>query len=164
MQYIRILPSAALAALLATTMAAPRPALADGAASTRNIIFGAAAIGGALLIINHNKKVHEKYAEYDQRQAATQAQANQAQAAYESEAQAYSHEAALVSEYKKEVAYQHDLVQSQNRQLAGLRHSLAMAHGNGVAESFAQPAARSARPSQPHTDLAENVSYGWGTY
>ena len=73
------------------------PALADGAASTRNIIGGAALVGGALLIINHNRKVHQKYAEYDRRQAYTQAQANNAEAAYASERQAYNHEAALVA-------------------------------------------------------------------
>ena len=48
------------AALAASAMPAA-PALADGAASTRNIIIGGAA--ATLLIINHNRKVHEKYAE-----------------------------------------------------------------------------------------------------
>ena len=44
---------AATAALaFGITILAPQPVYADGAASTRNIIFGAAAVGGALLIIS----------------------------------------------------------------------------------------------------------------
>ena len=48
------------AAALAATALPSAPALADGAASTRNILLGGAA--ATLLIINHNRKVHQKYA------------------------------------------------------------------------------------------------------
>ncbi len=168
--------AAALAAAVGL-FAAPRPAAADGAASTRNIIFGAAAIGGTLLILNHNKKVHQKYAEYDRRQAETQSQANQAEAAYESERSAYGHEAALVGEYQKEVAYQHAIVHEKDKQIGALEHSLQLAKATSGRErvaAFAQPARiRAAAPQHnaaPHLTVAREavpaqvVSYGWGTY
>jgi hypothetical protein len=154
----RRLACLSLATLLATAAVPAAPALADGAASTRNIIIGGAA--AALLIINHNKKVHQKYAEYDQRQARTQAQASNAEAAYESERQAYLHEAALVSAYKHEVAVQHQEVLS-------LRHQLAMTRRQHVAANNAAPAfrplvadARVASNGRPVR--TSNVSYGWG--
>ena len=152
-----------LAAALAATVAPSAPAQADGAASTRNIIIGGAA--AALLIINHNKKVHQKYAEYDRRQAQTQAAANNAEAAYESERQAYAHEAALVSSYRHEVAVQH-------QEVLRLRHQLAMSQRRAPAANVAaaQPAfhplvadAR-AGSSSPSTPLRlASTSYGWGT-
>jgi len=154
----RRLACLSLAALLATAAVPAAPALADGAASTRNIIIGGAA--ATLLIINHNRKVHQKYAEYDQRQARTQAQANNAEAAYESERQAYLHEAALVSSYKREVAMQH-------REVLSLRHQLAMTRGQHVAANNGAPAFHplvadahvlpNGRPVR-----TANVSYGWG--
>jgi hypothetical protein len=147
-----------LATLIATAAVPAAPALADGAASTRNIIIGGAA--AALLIINHNKKVHQKYAEYDQRQARTQAQASNAEAAYASERQAYLHEAALVSSYKHEVAVQHQEVLS-------LRHQLAMTRRQNVAANNAAPAFRPLVADARYVPNARpvrtaNVSYGWG--
>src|SRR6202011_6178615 len=106
------------------------PALADGAASTRNIIIGGAA--AALLIINHNRKVHQKYAEYDRRQAQTQAEASNAEAAYQPERSAYAHEAALVSSYQREVAVQH-------QEVLRLRHELAMSRSRPAQTVAAQP-------------------------
>lgn len=142
-----------LAAALGATALPAAPALADGAASTRNIILGgAAAAAGTLLIINHNKKVHEKYAEYDRRQAATQAAANDARAAYESERQAYAHEAALVSSYQHEVAIQH-------QEVLRLRHQLAMR--NSSQHVAVAPSAARANAAPAPRELA-NVSYGWG--
>jgi len=73
---------ACLALAIALVPLLPGTARADGAASTRNILLGGAA--ATLLIINHNRKVHQKYADYDRRQAETQAQANNAEAAYQS--------------------------------------------------------------------------------
>jgi hypothetical protein len=145
-----------LAAVLGATAMPAAPALADGAASTRNIILGGAAVAGTLLIINHNRKVHQKYAEYDRRQAATQARANNAEAAYESERQAYAHEAALVSSYQHEVAIQH-------QEVLRLRHQLAMRNAQRhVASAPAQTrVARVAAPA-PAGQQLENVSYGWG--
>jgi len=157
----RRLASLSLAATLAMTAVPAAPALADGAASTRNILIGGAA--AALLIINHNKKVHEKYAEYDRRQAETQAQANNAEAAYESERSAYAHEAALVSAYKHEVAVQHSEVMS-------LRHQLAMSQSNAKRLAAQQTAfrplvadARVTNPAPAPRLRVANVSYGWGT-
>ena len=152
-----------LAATLAATAVPAAPALADGAASTRNIIIGGAA--AALLIINHNRKVHQKYAEYERNQARAQAQANDAEAAYASERQAYLHEAALVSSYQREVAMQH-------QEVLRLRHQIAMSnsrrgptsHVASAQTSSYHPLVASARqsPSQTPTRVA-NVSYGWGS-
>jgi hypothetical protein len=156
----RRLACLSLCAALAVTAAPAAPALADGAASTRNIIFGGAAIAGTLLIINHNKKVHEKYAEYDRRQAQTQAAANNAEAAYESERSAYAHEAALVSSYKHEVAIQHD-------EVVRLRHQIAMTERARANVAQTQPAfhplVAGAQASEPAPTRLANVSYGWGT-
>ncbi|MEA2720804.1 MAG: hypothetical protein QOJ39_2668 [Candidatus Eremiobacteraeota bacterium] len=157
----RRLASFSLAATLALTALPAAPALADGAASTRNILIGGAA--AALLIINHNKKVHEKYAEKDRRQAETQAEANNAEAAYASERQAYLHEAALVSSYKHEVAVQH-------QEVLRLRHQVAMAQGRAPARHVAartQPAFHPLVAAARTTGSAaarqvSNVSYGWG--
>lgn len=66
----------ALAAVLTAALAASAvaPALADGAASTRNIImFSAIAVGSVPLVVNYNHKVREKRAqqqEVDRRQDA----------------------------------------------------------------------------------------------
>ena len=97
------------------------PALADGAASTRNIIGGAAVIGGTLLIINHNKKVHQKEDEMAQAQAQAEESANNWQAAYASERKAYYSQVALNSEYRHEVAIQHSMIVQMRGQLAGQR-------------------------------------------
>ena len=166
-----------LAATLALTALPAAPAFADGAASTRNIILGGAA--AALLIINHNKKVHEKYAEYDRRQAQTQSEANNAEAAYESERQAYAHEAALVASYRHEVAVQH-------QEVLRLRHQIAMSQRRAPARNVAaqpapqvgaqqapqvaaQPAfhplvagARTTAPA-PARIAPTTTTYGWGT-
>jgi hypothetical protein len=159
------LTGALLAAAMGMSLLAPRPAAADGGASTRNIIFGAAAVGGTLLIINHNKKVHQKYAEYDRQEASLQAQNSNTEAAYQSERQAYQHEAQLVADYARENAYQHKVVQQQNRQIAQLQHSLVTAkRAGGFGTGFMQPA----RAQSSHAALARNggqpqvVSYGWG--
>ncbi len=179
--------AATLAAVLGTSLSAPLPAAADGAASTRNIIFGAAAVGGTLLILNHNKKVHEKYAEYDRRQAEDEAAKNQAEAAYESERQAYDHEVALVDAYRQETAYERSQVSARNREIGSLEHSLIVAkYGARGAERMAlrsrstsgrrrvaslarhaRHRGASARPvvaQRRASDAPQVVSYGWGTY
>jgi hypothetical protein len=146
------------AALLVAPLSGARPAYADGAASTRNIIFGAAAAAGALIIINHNKKVHERYAEDARRQAALESERNNVQAAYESERQAYANEAALVGQYQREVAIQHEEVVRQRGEISSLKHKLA----------YAKPPSRTAYASKSQsTTIAKNqpevVSYGWGS-
>lgn len=57
--HLKVLTAAALVA--AVSLGPVAPALADGAASTRNIIIGAGA--AALIITNVNKKKHIKQAE-----------------------------------------------------------------------------------------------------
>jgi hypothetical protein len=143
----RSLTCLTLAASLAVTAVPVAPALADGAASTRDILIGGAAAAATLLIINHNKQVHAKYAEYDRRQAETEAQANNAEAAYESERQAYGHEAALVASYRHEVAVQHAEVLRLRQQLAMSGQSRAVA---------------AARLESVHVP-ANAPSYGWGS-
>ena len=65
------------------------------------------------------RKVHEKYAEYDRRQAQTQAAANDAEAAYESERRRTRTKRRSSPSYKHEVAIQHE-------EVLRLRHQLAM--------------------------------------
>ncbi len=150
-----------LAAALATTAMPAAPALADGAASTRNIIIGGAA--ATLLILNHNRKVHEKYAEKDRAIARQQARASDAESAYYSERQAYNHEAALVASYRHEVAVQH-------LEVLRLRHQLAMSRrAQHVAATQSQPAfhplvaGATYHPDRAATRVATN-SYGWGAF
>ncbi|HEV7179868.1 MAG TPA: hypothetical protein VGN11_08350 [Candidatus Baltobacteraceae bacterium] len=134
------------------------PALADGAASTRNIIFGAAAATGAYLIIQHNRKVHERYAEDARRQAALSQESNDAWAAYHQEQRAYQQQVAVNGELKKEIAYQHRVVQQQSRQLASLNMHRTFAQNSAPQRSNARVASRG---NQSKTDVAM-VSYGWG--
>ena len=152
----------AVALLLAfVAMLAPMPrALADGAASTRNILIGGAA--AALLIINHNKKVHQKYAEDAQKQAALASQRDDIAAAYRAEVQAYNHQGNLVADLKKEVAYQHNIIDQQRSQIASLSsgRSLAVAPAPLPAPAGAHAAKATTRSRQ--VAFADG-SYGWGT-
>ena len=111
-----------LAAILCALSVPAAPALADGAASTRNIILGGAA--AALIIINHNRKVHERYAEDARRQAAAEQAASNAQAAYDSEQAAYNHEVAINQSLQHEVAVQHSMIVAQQHQLAKQHHQI----------------------------------------
>jgi hypothetical protein len=122
---------------LALALGSARPAYADGAASTRNIIiFGAAAAGGTAAIINHNKKVHERYAEDAANIAAAQAEARAAESdaqiaqsqaraehnAYLKAHNAFSQEAARAEHYKKQSDTQHHLIVDLRRQLQVAQH------------------------------------------
>lgn len=157
----RALAGTALAATLALAVPAA-PALADGAASTRNILLGVGA--ATYLIIQHNRKVHEKYAEYDRRQAELKSENNDAWAAYSSEKNAYNNALAEVVDLKREVAYQHNVILQQ-------RHQLAMAQRSGsrpqTTAFVSQPvrsshsSARRVASKPPSKDVAM-VSYGWG--
>jgi hypothetical protein len=140
----RTLASLALAGTVALTAVPSAPALADGAASTRNIIGGAAVAAGTLLIINHNKQVHAKEDQMASAQAQAEENANNAQAAYVSERKAYLAQVAINNEYKHEVAVQHKLIVQMRNQLASVQKS-----GN-VGASPAQPA------------RVATTSYGWG--
>ena len=136
MKLQQALASLALAGTIAIAMPAA-PTYADGAASTRNIFL----LGGAAtyLIIQHNRKVHQKYAEDAQRQAALEQQNSDTMAAYQQEQRAYNEEVAVNQSLQKEVAYQHSVVEQQRRQLASLN----------VRPDFA-------------TQNVAMVSYGWG--
>ena len=149
----QIIAGTAMAAVLATGM--PVAASANGAASTRNIILGGALAG--YLIIQHNRKVHEKYAEDASRQAATQQQANNAEAAYSTEHAAYLSQVAANADLKREIAYQHNIVVQQQQQLAmaGIHTSYAPQKPR-LAKAAYKPSAGRA-PSQ-----VAMVSYGWG--
>src|SRR5579883_2442847 len=110
MNFKRAIAGTTLAALCATLVPAA-PALADGRASTRNILLG---IGAATyLIIQHNRKVHEKYAEDARRQAELQAENNDAWAAYNSEKRSDDNAWAEISDLKREVSYQHQVILEQ---------------------------------------------------
>ena len=165
----RRLACLALTAALAATVVPASPALADGAASTRNIIFGGAAVSGTLLIVNHNRQVHAREAAAAQQQANTQAAADNAEQAYESERAAYNHEAALVASDEHEIALQHSVV-------LGLRAQLAQRVGSGrtVAANTAsttpgdwgpapKPLVAAARTTNTNPDaVPSGTSYGWG--
>jgi hypothetical protein len=156
----RAIAGTTLAAMMALLVPAA-PALADGAASTRNILLG---IGAATyLIIQHNRKVHEKYAEDARRQAELQSENSDAWAAYSSEKRAYDNAIAEVGDLKREVAYQHNIIVQQ-------RHQVAMAqqrNRNGFATQTAYaPQPQTRRSNRASSKAAQNqvamVSYGWG--
>jgi predicted metal-dependent hydrolase len=130
--------SAALAASVPT-----RPAYADGAASTRNLILLGAGAAATYLIVEHNRKVHEREAAMAEQNAQSAQQANNAWAAYRQEHKAYLAEAQAVSALKREVAYQHRVVQKQQQELASL-------------------GAHTELRSDGHGDRVAMVSYGWG--
>ena len=146
-------------ALLALTLPA-LPARADGAASTRNIILGGALVGGTLLILNHNKKVHQKEDELTNARNQAQAERDQAYASYQSEA-------ASASSLRKQLA-------AENREMAALKREVAMQHnqikklrgqtsmnGGPSKNSFIGPPPVRAASTPPTMRLA-SASYGWG--
>jgi hypothetical protein len=147
----RLIAGALCAGLL--SVSASSPALADGAASTRNIIFGAAAAGvGTWAIINHNKKVHQKIDEKDAQIHSLDQQRSDAETSYESEHQRYLNAVAEANHYKVETA-------SLKRQVASLQGRVSQ---TGAAPVAARPAAPVAvRPAAPPLRVA-SVSYGWG--
>jgi hypothetical protein len=158
----RALAGTALAATLALAVPAA-PALADGAASTRNILLGVGA--ATYLIIQHNRKVHEKYAEYDRRQAELKSENNDAWAAYSSEKKAYNNTLAEVVDLKREVAYQHNVIAQQRHQLAMAQrsssHPQTVAFVSQPVRSNRNGSAHRAASKPPSKDVAM-VSYGWG--
>jgi len=155
----RLVALAVLIAFIAMLAPVPR-ALADGKASTRNILIGGAA--AALIILNHNKKVHQRYAEDAQRQAALASQRDDAWAAYRSEVQAYNHEANMVAELNKEVAYQHSIIQQQRQQLASANANRTVAM---PAPLTAPAGSHAARTSSHDLRVASaDGSLGWGVW
>lgn len=156
----RALAGTALAATMALAVPAA-PALADGAASTRNILLGVGA--ATYLIIQHNRKVHEKYAEYDRRQAELRSENNDAWAAYSSEKNAYNNSLAEIVDLKREVAYQHNVIVQQRHQLAMAQRS----NSRPQTTAFVSQPVRSSNSvrrvaSKPPSKDVAMVSYGWG--
>lgn len=149
--------AAVLAASLLVGFTPSGAVKADGAASTRNILIGAAA--ATLIIVNHNRKVHEKYAQDAQAQASLAAQRNDAQAAYAAEKKANQNLQAANSELKREVAYQHDIVTQQNHQIAMMKSSSVGSPNYATTAKVAST--KSNGGSHPQTVAV--VSYGWGT-
>jgi hypothetical protein len=151
--------AAVLAASLLVGLTPSGAVKADGAASTRNIFIGAAA--ATLLIVNHNRQVHEKYAQDAQAQATLAAQRNDAQAAYASEKKANDNLLAANSELKREVAYQHDIITQQNQKLAMVKSSTLTSPNYATTSSVATTPRRPGAAGSPQTVAV--VSYGWGT-
>lgn len=138
---MRKLLAACVAAAVLTLGMPATPVQANGAASTRNIIiFSAAAAAATYLIVRHNRKVHEREAAAAARQADLEQRNNNEAAAYQQAHRAYQQELAVNSELQKEIAYQHAVVEAQNKELASL---------NVHEES--------------NTDGVAMVSYGWGS-
>lgn len=157
----RALAGTALAATMALAIPAA-PALANGAASTRNILLG---IGAATyLVIQHNRKVHEKYAEYDRRQAELKSENNDAWAAYSSEKNAYNNSLAEITDLKREVAYQHNIIVQQRHQLAMTQQSRRHDQTRSIAYAPVptRSNSRSSAPARPASNDVAMVSYGWG--
>jgi hypothetical protein len=163
MNFKRAIAGSALAVMMATMLPAA-PALADGRASTRNLIL--LGLGAATyVIIQHNRKVHEKYAEDARRQAQLQSENNDAWAAYHSEQKAYSNSLAEVSDLKREVAYQHSVIQDQRQQLSMTGNSsrtVAYAPALAPAQRSHRGATREVASQPPGGEVAM-VSYGWGS-
>ncbi len=145
-----------LVALLFVSMTPAPQAFADGAASTRNILLGIGAAAGTLIIINHNKQVHAKYAQDAAAQAALSEQRNNAEAAYRSEVRAYDHQVAVSDNLQKEVALQDATIQQQKQELAQVGVSV-----QPVAQAPVIHTGSHAAPAK--MAMSQMVSYGWGT-
>ncbi|HET9393091.1 MAG TPA: hypothetical protein VFO29_06215 [Candidatus Rubrimentiphilum sp.] len=146
MLWKRAVAGTTMAAMLA--LAVPSPTMADGAASTRNILLGAGL--ATYLIIQHNRKVHERYAEDARRQAELQSENSNMQAAYNSERSAYKNALAEIVDLKREVAYQHSVIVGQRHQVAS--------------QAFVtQPRTRVEAASMGPSRQVAMTYYGWGT-
>lgn len=146
-----------LIAVLLISLTPASQAFANGAASTRNILLGIGAAAATLVIINHNKQVHAKYAQDAAAQAALANQRNDAEAAYRSEVKAYTHQVAVSDNLQKEVALQNSTIQQQKQQLAQMGISVQPV---AVAPSIRAGSTRSAAAK---VAMSQMVSYGWGT-
>ncbi|NNM98398.1 MAG: hypothetical protein HKL91_01195 [Candidatus Eremiobacteraeota bacterium] len=128
----------------------PRTALANGAASTRNILLGAGA--ATYLIIQHNRVVHQREAAAAAQQAAVAQQRNDAWAAYHA-AELSAHQEALANaELHKELAFEKSVVAQQQRQLAALH----------VGANFTHVVATTGS-SHGSPQVVASDGIGWGT-
>lgn len=135
--------------------------MADGAASTRNILMGLGAAAATLIIINHNKQVHAKYARDAARQAALENQRNDAEAAYRAEERAYRHELAVSEALQHEVAVKDRIIAQQNALIERQKAQLAQLGISQQPIAVAPvPAVKTKTAQHP---VAQMISYGWGT-
>lgn len=152
MRYSAIIRATAIAVLAAfvALFVPAAPAKADGAASTRNIILGGALAAGTLLVINHNKKVHQKEDEISNSRDQAISQRN---AAYANES-TLRHQLSLqnqeLASLKHQVAQQNAEIQRLRKQTAGVPSQ----------SSFIQPLPK---PPSNSTLKVASESYGWGT-
>ncbi|MBV8164053.1 MAG: hypothetical protein JOZ91_07280 [Candidatus Eremiobacteraeota bacterium] len=155
----KALVAAALVAAFLASMAPAPQALADGAASTRNILLGIGAAAGTLIIINHNKKVHQKYAEDAQKEASLASQRDDAQAAYKAEVRAYDNQVAVNDELRHEVAVKDQIIDQQK---------VALSQMGVQVQSAPAPVAVAHHPTPPKAPAgnhsAQMISYGWGVF
>ncbi|HXW51004.1 MAG TPA: hypothetical protein VEJ41_03345 [Candidatus Acidoferrales bacterium] len=163
----KILVGAVIAAFL-VAFAPFGKAVADGGASTRNILLGIGAAAGTLLIINHNKQVHEKYAQDAATQAALASQRDNAEAAYKAEVKAYNNQVAVTDNLKKEVALKDQMIADQSTIIKQQKTQLAQMglSAQPVAVAPVRAPASNAAPSttaMAHGPTSEMISYGWGT-
>ncbi len=117
---IRSILTACVAASILTLGMPATPAHADGAASTRNIIIFSAAAAATYLVVQHNRKVHQREAQMSARQAALEQQDNDEASAYAQAQHAYQEELTVNNELQREIAYQHNVVEAQRKELAAL--------------------------------------------
>jgi hypothetical protein len=160
MKLRHLLAGALIGAFLLALAPAPR-AMADGAASTRNILMGLGAAAATLIIINHNKQVHAKYAQDAARQAALENQRNDAEAAYRAEERAYRHELAVSEALQHEVAVKDRIIAQQNALIERQKQQLAQLGISQQPVAVAPvPAVKTKAAQHP---VAQMISYGWGT-
>jgi hypothetical protein len=157
-----ILASAVVLAFILAVGPVPRAA-ADGGASTRNILLGIGAAAGTLLVINHNKQVHEHYAQDAANEAALANQRNNSEAAYRAEVRAYNHEVAVSDNLKKEVALKDKVIADQNLMLNQQKQQLAQLGVSAQTLAVASAPAKSTTHANTTAVTSEMVSYGWGT-
>ncbi len=158
-----LLATSLIAAILVSLAPAPR-ALADGAASTRNILLGVGAAAGTLIIINHNKKVHEKYAEDAQKEATLASQRDDAQAAYKAEVRAYNNQLAVTQSLKKEVSVKDNIITQQKQAIAQQQQQLAQLGIQAQTVAAAPAVTHAVAPkTAPMGHSPQMLSYGWGT-
>lgn len=160
MKLRNVIASALIGAFLLALTPGPR-AMADGAASTRNILMGLGAAAATLIIINHNKQVHAKYAQDAARQAALENQRNDAEAAYRAEERAYRHELAVSEALQHEVAVKDRIIAQQNALIERQKAQLAQLGISQQPIAVAPvPAVKTKTAQHP---VAQMISYGWGT-
>jgi uncharacterized protein HemX len=159
--FLRTIAAFMLLALAAVALPVT-PARADGAASTRNIILGGALAAGTLLILNHNKKVHQKEDELTNARNQAQAERDAAYASYQSEAAGAAALRKQLAAANREMAALKREVAQQHSEIMRLRKEVSMTRPATPAQSaFIAPAPSKPALTVPTLRVA-SVTYGWG--